>query len=74
MQIKIEFRHGGYLVLNAGGLYQSTDECQDAFLRLLNGSDRFFKFVDHLGRKKIISRDNVNSIDIGYVKREVHGK
>ena len=66
MLVKIEFKSGSYHVVNAGSMFQSEDECRDAFLGLLEGGSRFFKLDDHQGRKRIINRENVNTIEFGY--------
>ena len=73
MLVKIEFRTGSYLSVNAGDMFQSADECGEAFARMLNGDDgkpgeRFFKFTDFHGKRMIINRGNVNSVEIDFRK------
>jgi len=68
MLVKIEFRTGSWLVVDAGGMFQSEDKCRDAFIELLNGGPaaEFVRLDDFQGRRLILNRRNVNSVEVGY--------
>jgi len=68
MLVKIEFRTGSFLTVDAGDMFACADECRDSFAGLLNGPERFFRFTDFQGRMLIINAGNVNSVEVGYVK------
>ena len=73
MLAKIEFRSGSFLPVDTGGMFQSSDECRDAFMELLGEAGEtapgaFVKFDDFQGKKMIINKGNINSIEIGYRK------
>jgi len=68
--VKIEFKTGSWLLVNAGDMFQSDEECRKAFMELLDGDApyRFVKLDDFQGKKLIINRENINSIEVGYQK------
>jgi len=66
--VKIEFNTGSFLTIEAGGLFQSAEDCREAFLGILNDAAHFFKFTDFLGRMFVINKNNINSIEVGYQK------
>jgi len=73
MLVKIEFRTGSFLTVNAGDMFQSADKCRETFLELLNGPDRFFKFDDFNGKKLVLHKENINSVEVDY-RKGAHGK
>ena len=69
MLVKIEFRQGSFLVVDAGDIFPSADACRDAFMELLDdGVSDFFKFNDCHGQRMIIKKGNINRIEVGYEK------
>ena len=73
MLVKIHFRTGTWMLLEAGGMFQSAAECRDAFMDLLNGTKdgppgEFITLTDFRGRKVILNRSNINSVEVDYKK------
>jgi len=67
MTVKIEFKQGSYLLLNWGDEFPSASAARNAFLNLLNGQP-FLAVDDFQGKKLILHKENINSVEVGYVK------
>jgi len=70
MWLHIEHRGSGYTEVNVGDSLGKTEtEAREKFARILESDMGFIKLDDVRGRKYVINKSDISSVEFGY-KRE----